>query len=132
MDQGQRQIKTFSDLDVYQRSYKSALACQSIINFLRKIREYELADQLSRSTKAIPALIAEGYAKRYQEKHLQKYVDDAIGEANESLVHISLARDIGCPETDPCNQLINDYSIIAKQLYNFGKSWQKAKYENSK
>lgn len=128
MDYGSKFIRSFTDLDVYQRSYKSALiASKELVPFLRNLKEYETADQISRSTKAIPALIAEGYAKRYQPKHLQKYIDDAIGEANESLVHVSITRDLGFPNKNVCNNLINEYIIIGKQLYNLGKNWQESK-----
>lgn len=125
---GQRKILSFNDLDVYQRSYKTAvIVAKDILPHLKQVKEFELADQLSRCTKAIPALIAEGYAKRYQPKHLQKYLDDAIGEANEATVHTSLARDLGYPKPEICNEIINQYTIIGKQLYNLGKNWQESK-----
>lgn len=124
-------IKTFTDLDVYQRSYESAIRCQKLVAFLKKIGEYSIANQLSRCTKAIPALIAEGYAKRYQPKHLQKYVDDGVGEANEAIVHVTFTKDLGYPDKPECDNLLNEYNIVGKQLYNLGKNWQASKWKNA-
>lgn len=127
METGVKKIVSFRDLDVYQRSYRASVQALPLINFLRKIREFDTADQLSRCTKAVPALIAEGYAKRFQPKHLDKYIDDGIGEANESIVHISHTMDLGYPNKEECEDLISEYEIIGKQLYNFGKSWQSSR-----
>jgi len=53
-----------------------------------------LVDQLRRSTKAIPRLIAEGHSKRHQKKGFQKYLDDAMTESNETMVSLAQAKDI--------------------------------------
>ena len=44
--------------------------------------KYDLVDQLRRSAKAIPRLIAEGHSKRHQKKGFQRYLDDAMTESN--------------------------------------------------
>ncbi len=54
-----------------------------------KIPEFEkndLKSQLRRSVKATLRLIAEGYAKRHQKHGFQKYLDDAMGECNETIM----------------------------------------------
>ena len=123
-----KKIIGFQDLDVYQRAYKAALIInEKIILFLQKIRQYDLADQIGRSSKAIPALIAEGYAKRHQKKNFKKYLDDGMGEANETIVHLSFTKDLKYPEPALCDELIETYNIIGKQLYNLGGSWLKSK-----
>ncbi len=127
MDNSERVIKSFLDLDVYKRSYRAGVKSQKLVVFLRQIKGFGEADQLSRSSKAVPALIAEGYAKRYQVKHLQKYIDDAIGEANESIVHVSFARELGFLDKALCDELNSEYVIIAKELYNLGKKWSESK-----
>lgn len=127
METGKKRINSFTELDVYKRCFDAATLSQSLVKFLRQNKEFELADQLSRCTKAIPALIAEGYAKRYQPKHLQKYIDDAIGESNESIVHISLTKNLQGADVSLCEKLVDEYTIIGKQLYRFGESWSRAK-----
>ena len=80
-------ITSFRDLEVYQNSYKACIeVMMKIISKLPDSEKYDLRDQLSRSVKAIPRLIAEGYAKRHQKQEFQKYIDDAMGECNETIV----------------------------------------------
>lgn len=107
--EGGRKIISFTDLDVYKRSYSSVIRTIPVIKYLKQINEYGTADQLSRCTKSIPALIAEGYAKRYQPKHLQKYIDDGVGEANEATVHLNIAKDLGFTDKELCEDLIKEY-----------------------
>ena len=119
-------IRSFLDLDVYQRAYKATVIVhKDIIPRLPENEKYDLKDQLSRASKAIPAIIAEGYARKHHRKDWQKYIDNAIGEANEMIVHLSLAKDLYPRLVDSklCDELIETYNIIGKQLFRLGKSW---------
>ena len=88
-------ITSFRDLDVYQRTYEASLRVMKIIvPSLPDSEKYDLKDQLRRSSKAVPRLIAEGYAKRHQKRGFQKYLDDAMAECNETVVSLSHCRDI--------------------------------------
>lgn len=60
----------------------------------RPQKRYDLKSQLLRSSKAIPRLIAEGFAKRHQRYGFQKYLYDAAGECNETNVSLSHCRDL--------------------------------------
>ena len=80
-------IASFRDLEVYQITYSAAVkVAREMIPKLPEFEKYDLVGQLRRSTKAIPRLIAEGYAKRNQRKGFQKYLDDAMAECNETEV----------------------------------------------
>ena len=59
-------------------------------------------------SKAIPTLIAEGYAKKYQQRGFQKYLQDAMAESNEMIVHLSFTKDMKHPEQSLCDKLNND------------------------
>ena len=81
-NQNRKPITSFRDLEVYQNTYKAMLiVMKEIISKLPDSEKYDLKDQLSRSCKAIPRLIAEGYAKRHQRAGFQKYLDDALTES---------------------------------------------------
>ena len=128
-----KKIIGFQDLDVYQRAYKAALIInEKIILFLQKIRQYDLADQIGRSSKAIPALIAEGYAKRHQKHGFQKYLDDAMGECNETIVGLEQCRDLYGDFLDNrlCEQLIDLYDKSGRQLYNLSSAWSRFKKDD--
>ena len=81
--------------------------------------KYDLKDQLSRLCKAIPRLIAEGYAKRHQKHGFQKYLDDAMAECNETVVSVSQCKYIYSQYVDIklCEELIDTYDISGRQLY---------------
>ena len=79
---------------------------------------------MRRACKAPPALIAEGYAKKHHRKSWKKYLDGALGECNEMIVHLSFCLDLGHPEEALCHELSDLYDKTGKQLYNLGKKWQ--------
>ena len=125
-----KRIVSFRDLDVYQRTYKiSILVMTKIIPTLPDSEKYDLKDQLSRSCKAIPRLIAEGYAKRHQKLGFQKYLDDAMAECNETVVSLSQCRDIYSRYINVklCEELIKEYDISGRQLYRLVESWSRFK-----
>ena len=125
-----KKVVSFRDLDVYQRSYQDALSVmKNIVPDLPDSEKYDLKDQLSRSSKAIPRLIAEGYAKRHQKFGFQKYLDDAMAESNETVVSLSQCLDIYGAHIDKqlCEALINNYDITGRQLYKLAESWNRFK-----
>ncbi|MEO0094409.1 MAG: four helix bundle protein [candidate division WOR-3 bacterium] len=120
-----KKIRSFTDLEVYQNSYKaSVIILTEIIPKVPKCEQFDLVDQLRRSTKAVPRLIAEGFAKRHQPKAFQKYLDDAAGESNETIVSLSHVRDVYKIQPELVNELIDIYDKISRQLYNLSVVWQ--------
>ena len=65
----------------------------------------------------------------FYEEHFgfQKYLDDAMGECNETQVGLCQCRDIYAKYIDVklCEELINEYDIIGKQLYRLEEAWGK-------
>jgi four helix bundle protein len=126
----EKKITSFRDLEVYQNTYK---ACVDVITkIVPKLPDFEkkdLKNQLRRSVKAIPRLIAEGYAKRHQKHGFQKYLDDAMGECNETIVSLEQSRDLYGENVDKklCEQLIDLYDKSGRQLYNLSTAWTKFK-----
>ena len=125
-----KRITSFRDLEVYQNSYRAMLVVmKEIAPKLPDNERYDLRDQLSRACKAIPRLIAEGYAKRHQKAGFKKYIDDAMGECNEMVVSLSECRDIypSYVNIKRCDELIDSYDKSGRQLYKLGNSWTKFK-----
>jgi len=125
-----KRITSFRDLEVYQNTYRAMLiVMKEIAPKLPDSEKYDLKDQLSRACKAIPRLIAEGYAKRHQKAGFQKYIDDAMGECNEMVVSLSQCRDIYPTHVSikGCDELIDLYDKSGRQLYKLGNSWTKFK-----
>ena len=127
---GRMPIRSYRDLEVYQVSYEaSIIVLAKIIPKLPKEERFDLADQLRRSVKAVPRLIAEGYAKKHQLKGFRKYIDDAMAESNETSVGLCHCRDAYYHYVDPklCDELIKVYDRIGKQLYRLGEAWSNFK-----
>ena len=57
----------------------------------------------------------------------QKYIDDAMAESNETIVSLKQARDLYPMNVDTklCDQLVDTYDKISRQLYNLALSWDK-------
>ena len=130
-------IKSFKDLLIYQEAYQTCLVVhKQLLPILPVNEKFDLRDQLSRSTKAIPRLIAEGYAKRHQKAAFRKYLDDAMGEANETIVGLEQVRDIYYLEGELCRRLIDKYDKIGRQLYRLAEAWRsfktRAEYRKTK
>jgi len=123
-----KRIRSFQDLEVYQNAYGAMLLVhRKILPRLPKEEDYNLKNQLRRSTQAIPRLIAEGHSKRHQKKGFQKYIDDALAESNETIVSLNQVRDLYPDYTDAklCNELIDTYDKTSRQLYNLALAWDK-------
>ncbi len=121
-------ITSFRDLNVFQNTYKAMLiVMKKIIPLLPASEKYDLKDQLSRSCKSIPRLIAEGYGKRHQKAGFQKYLDDAMGECNETIVSLEQCKDLYSINIEQIDNLIKTYDISGRQLYNLSKAWDNFK-----
>lgn len=117
-------IYSFRDLEVYQDSYKAMLeVARNILPKLPESEKYDLKDQLSRSSKAIPRLIAEGFAKKHQKAGFQKYLDDAMAEINETIVSLEQVKDIYKIEVELCIRLIGVYDVLARRTFKLGEAW---------
>ncbi len=107
-----KKIISFRDLDVYQNAYRACIeTMKRIIPEIPDIEKNDLKAQLRRSAIAVPRLLAEGYAKRHQKRGFQKYLDDAMGECNETIVGLEQCRDLYGTHVDKdlCKQLIDLY-----------------------
>ncbi len=131
MNEEKKRITSFHDLEVYRNSYAAMLiVMKEIVPKLPDSEKYDLRSQLSRACKAVPRLIAEGYAKRHQKAGFQKYIDDAMGECNEMVVSLSQCRDIYpkfIVDVKRCDEIIDMYDKTGRQLYKLGNSWTKFK-----
>lgn len=123
-----KKIISFRDLEVFQDSYQSSIiVAKKIVAKLPDNERFDLKDQLSRSSKAIPRLIAEGFAKKHQKHGFQKYIDDAMAECNETIVSLEHTKDIYDIEFELCNELIKRYDKTARQLFKLAEAWNKFK-----
>lgn len=114
-------IKTFRDLEVYKEAYQLMLV---VARKLPVFERNDLASQMRRASKSCPSNIAEGWAKRRFEKEFKKYLENAIGSANEMEVHLEMAKDLNYLEGDFCGQTMLRYQRLGGKLTNLQRNWK--------
>ena len=122
-----RPIKNFTDLIVYQNLYRAmVLVITKVLPTLPKEEKFDLVDQMRRASKAGPALLAEGFAKRYQIRQWRKYLNDTVGECNEMIHHLSVCIDIYGEFVDKmmCREIMDLYDKSCKQITKLGQAWK--------
>lgn len=118
-------IKSFLDLEIYQESFRLMCEIEELLKSFPNSERFLLTDQLRRAIRAIPALIAEGYARRESLKDFQKYLRECIGEANEIISHLRLVEYKGyIKKPGYCQELIERYDLLGKKIYNLKNNWQ--------
>jgi four helix bundle protein len=106
----------YRDLDVYQPALDALVDIHRVVLAFPDFEKYDLASQLRRASKSIPANIAEGYAKRRSSKELAVYLTTAMASANEADVHIEVARRLGYISDEEFERLSDEYDHIGRQL----------------
>lgn len=121
-------IKSFLDLDVYKEAFKLSLEVEDLLKSYPSSEKFLLIDQSKRASRGIPALIAEGYARRESIKDFQKYLRECVGEANEMMNHLLLANYKGyIKKPGYGKELIERYNVLGKKLTNLKNNWQNFK-----
>ena len=124
-------IVSFFDLEVYKESFQLNIEIEILLKTYPPSERYLLIDQMTRASRGIPALIAEGYAKRETIKVFQKYMRDCIGESNEMVNHIILSKyKKYIKDQFYAVNLIERYSKLSRKLTNLKNNWQSYKSSN--
>lgn len=111
------QYRGYRDLKVYQLSYNLAFEIHELTKKFPKEEKYALVDQIRRSSRSIPANLAEGWKKRKYQKMFVNKVVDAAGEAGETEVWLDFSKDFGYITSDKYDDLINKYDEVNRMLY---------------
>ena len=89
------EIRSFRDLNVYQKARETAQTIFELSKSFPKEERYSLTDQIRRSSRAVNAMIAEAWAKRRYEAAFISKLNDALGEAMETQSWLDHAHDSG-------------------------------------
>jgi four helix bundle protein len=119
-------IRTYRDLDVFRESYAAALDVSRICKRLPPAEQFELARQLRRAARSIPANIVEGWGKRASALEFKRYLQIAIGSCDETGMWLDLSKDEGyIPEGD-VKEIKERYNRIGAMLSSLRKQWHGA------
>jgi four helix bundle protein len=105
MDDEKEPIKSFEDLDVFQRAYALSLAVHRASLAFPRVEQFGLAEQVRRASKSICANLAEGFGKqRDSSAEFKRFLLMAIGSSEEMQVCIRYCKDLG---------YIDDHAVVA-------------------
>jgi four helix bundle protein len=118
-------IKSFEDLDVFQRAYKVSLEIHRLSMEFPQREQYGLGEQIRRASKSICANIAEGFGKqRYSSSEFKRYIMIAVGSSDEMRVWIRYCLDLEYIAEDTWKHLRDEYKEISKMLQGLNRSWE--------
>lgn len=106
----------FRDLKVYQLAYQLALEIFRASKAFPPEEKYSLTAQIRRSSRSVPANIAEGYRKRQYEKMFVSKLADVEGEATETQVWLDFARDCDYLSKERRDELTKSYEEVGRML----------------
>src|SRR5215213_9244250 len=96
MGDDRRAVRTFEDLEVFQRAYRLSLVIHQASLKVSPIDQRVLGDQMRRSAMSICANIAEGFGKQRQSRmEFRRFVLIAMGSADEMQVWSRYCVDLG-------------------------------------
>ena len=116
------EVESFEDLQVFQRAYKVSLEIHRSTLTFPRVEQYGLAEQMRRASKSVPSNLAEGYGKRRSAAEFGRFIQMAIGSADEMRVWIRYCFDLGYIEEARWTKWKNEYQEIAKMLNGLRKA----------
>lgn len=106
----------FQDLLAYQKSFSLAMKIFEITKSFPKEEMYSLTDQIRRSSRSVPANIAEAYRKRVYPKHFHSKLTDSDGENSETQVWLEFSLKCNYINETKYNELINESEEVGKLI----------------
>jgi four helix bundle protein len=121
---GRKPIQSYRDIEAYRRSMAILAPVHKLIRKLPKDERFELASQMRRAAKSVPANIGEGYALKRSAANFRSRLDIALGSANEMIIHLEICVAIGYLTEEEVNPLIDEYEAIGKMIYRLAENWK--------
>ncbi len=118
-------IRTYRDLEVFRESYEAALQVSKLTRNFPALEQVDLARQLRRAARSLPANIAEGWAKRSSASEFKRYLQVAIGSCHETRIWLDMSKDEGYIAEEHVASLRIRYDRIGVMLHKLWENWRK-------
>lgn len=109
-------IRSHKELNFWQDAMDLAMEVFALSSQFPAEERYSLTDQLRRSSRSVPANIAEAWRKRRYAAAFLSKLNDAEGEAAETQTHLEIARRCGYASDERLQVLDNRYEVLLRQL----------------
>jgi four helix bundle protein len=107
----------YRDLKVYKLAYKLAMDIFEETKSFPPEERYSLTDQIRKSSRSVPANIAEAWKRRQYVKMFRTRIIDSASEAGETEVWLDFSRDCGYLDELKYNQLMAGYDEVNRMLF---------------
>ena len=125
-------IHIHQQLIVFQQSIEVAVLVFRVVMTLPEFEKFLLGKQWLRSSRSVPANIAEAWRKRYYKAHFVSKLSDAEGEAAESQVWAELAYKCGYTDEETSLKIIKAYDGILAQLSTMARNPSKWEFHRTR
>lgn len=105
----------FTDLRIWQKAHELTLRIYKLTAKFPKEERYGLVSQLRRAAVSVEANIAESHG-RYHYADVVNFLLDSRGSIFEVQDELMIAKDLGYGEKSEIEKLIDEYSILARQV----------------
>ena len=116
-------IKSYTDMEIYKRSYKIALEIHEKTKSFPETERYDLTSQIRRCSKSIPSNIAEGYGRQSKEE-FKRFLRISLGSCNEIQVHLSFCKDLEYICEKEYSKLSKEYDEIGRMINVSVQKWK--------
>ena len=117
-------IRTYRDLEVFKESYSAALDVSRLVKRFPIHEQAEMARQLRRAARSIPANIVEGWAKRFSAPEFKRYLQVAIGSCDETKLWLEMGKDEGYIAPTDFRLQKDRYNRIGAMLASLWRNWK--------
>ena len=109
-------IVRHTDLIVYQRAFKAAMAIFKLSKQFPREEKYSLTDQVRRASRSVCANLAEGWRKRRYAASFVNKLNDSEGEAAETQTWLQFAVECEYLKPSETRDLYREYDEIIAML----------------
>lgn len=106
----------FQDLLAYQKSFSLAMRIFEMTKSFPKDEMYSLTDQIRRSSRSVPANIAEAYRKRVYPKNFHSKLTDSDAENSETQVWLEFSFRCNYISEAVYNELLTESNEVGKLI----------------
>src|SRR3989344_5824058 len=115
MEGGEKMIRSYKDLIVWQKAFKLALNVYEVTKKFPKEEVYGLTSQMRRCAISIPSNIAEGYARHRRLEYIQ-FLQIAFASGAELETQLLIAKEIGFIKENDSKSLSTQLDEVMKML----------------
>ena len=109
-------IKSYKDLEIYQLSFQLATEIHDLSLKFPKFEIFEEGNQIRKSSKSIPATIAEGWGRRFYKNEFIKFLIYALASCDETLVHLDFVYNSQYISSDQYKEYAERYNVLGKKI----------------